>query len=136
MPVSGLEELNHIVPEAFLPFFIKTVGHFSKHMVRNRPDATAHFNKRNFCKAIESKSVRHFVKKFVQTQMFDLFIQEVEQRPASQTGKPHPLQHWTRPQHGHSHFSLLPVLIFYYFPVKYFLCISLATSSGEKKSTV
>ncbi|XP_027010999.1 DENN/MADD domain containing 2Da isoform X1 [Tachysurus fulvidraco] len=83
---SSLEELNCIVPEAFLPFFIKTVGHFSKHMVRNGADATAHFQKRSFCKAIESKSIRHFVKKFVQTQMFDLFIQEVEQRPTSQTG--------------------------------------------------
>ncbi|GAA6095898.1 DENN/MADD domain containing 2Da isoform X1 [Tachysurus ichikawai] len=83
---SSLEELNCIVPEAFLPFFIKTVGHFSKHMVRNGADATAHFQKRSFCKAIESKSIRHFVKQFVQTQMFDLFIQEVEQRPTSQTG--------------------------------------------------
>ncbi|KAI5627301.1 DENN domain-containing protein 2D, partial [Silurus asotus] len=81
-----LEELNRIVPEAFLPFFIKTVGHFSKHVVRNGPDAAAHFNKRNFCKAVQSKSTRHFVKNFVQTQMFDLFIQEVEQRPASQKG--------------------------------------------------
>ncbi|TUL77782.1 DENN domain-containing protein 2D [Bagarius yarrelli] len=83
---SSLEELNRIVPEAFLPFFIKTVGHFSKHLVRNGADTTAHFHKRNFCKAIESKSIRHFVKQFIQTQMFDLFIQEVEQRPASQTG--------------------------------------------------
>ncbi|XP_046726194.1 DENN/MADD domain containing 2Da isoform X2 [Silurus meridionalis] len=85
-PNASSEELNRIVPEAFLPFFIKTVGHFSKHVVRNGPDAAAHFNKRNFCKAVQSKSTRHFVKNFVQTQMFDLFIQEVEQRPASQKG--------------------------------------------------
>lgn len=83
---SSLEELNRIVPEAFLPFFIKSVGHFSRHLVRSGADAAAHFNTRNFCKAVESKSVRHFVKQFVHTQMFDLFIQEVEQRPASQTG--------------------------------------------------
>lgn len=88
--VSGLEELNRVVPEAFLPFFIKTVGHFSKYVVRNGPDAAANFQKRSFCKAIESKSTRRFVKKFVQTQMFDLFIQEVEQRPASQKGHTHP----------------------------------------------
>ncbi|XP_053536493.1 DENN/MADD domain containing 2Da isoform X3 [Ictalurus punctatus] len=81
---SSLEELNRIVPEAFLPFFIKTVGHFSKYVVRN--GAEVNFHKRSFCKAIESKSTRHFVKKFIQTQMFDLFIQEVEQRPASQKG--------------------------------------------------
>ncbi|KAA0714292.1 DENN domain-containing protein 2D [Triplophysa tibetana] len=83
---SSLEELNQVVPEAFLPFFIKTVGHFAKHIVRNDKDKQGEFQQRNFYKAIESKSSRHFVKKFLQTQMFDLFIQEVEQRPASQDG--------------------------------------------------
>ncbi|XP_051524176.1 DENN/MADD domain containing 2Da isoform X2 [Myxocyprinus asiaticus] len=83
---SSLEELNRVVPEAFLPFFIKTVGHFSKYMVRNGQDKQGEFQRKSFCKAIESKSTRRFVKKFVQTQMFDLFIQEVEQRPASQDG--------------------------------------------------
>lgn len=82
-----------MVPEAFLPFFIKTVGHFAKHIVRHDKDKRGEFQQRNFCKAIESKSTRRFVKKFVQTQMFDLFIQEVEQRPTSQdgTGKTRPL---------------------------------------------
>ncbi|XP_051964142.1 DENN domain-containing protein 2D-like isoform X2 [Xyrauchen texanus] len=83
---SSLEELNRVVPEAFLPFFIKTVGHFSKYMVRNGQDKQCVFQRKRFCKAIESKSTQRFVKKFVQTQMFDLFIQEVEQRPASQDG--------------------------------------------------
>ncbi len=83
---SGLEELNRVVPEAFLPFFIKTVGHFSKYIVRKGKDQQCEFQRTNFCKAIESKSTRRFVKKFVQTQMFDLFVQEMEQRPASQDG--------------------------------------------------
>ncbi|XP_051758963.1 DENN/MADD domain containing 2Da isoform X2 [Ctenopharyngodon idella] len=83
---SSLEELNRVVPEAFLPFFIKTVGHYSKHIVRNGQDKRGEFQQTHFCKAIESKSMRRFVKKFVQTQMFDLFIQEMEQRPASQDG--------------------------------------------------
>ncbi|XP_065104458.1 DENN/MADD domain containing 2Da isoform X2 [Paramisgurnus dabryanus] len=83
---SSLEELNQVVPEAFLPFFIKTVGHFAKYIVRSEKDKRGEFQQRNFCKAIESKSTRRFVKKFVQTQMFDLFVQEVEQRPASQEG--------------------------------------------------
>ncbi|XP_043103162.1 DENN/MADD domain containing 2Da isoform X1 [Puntigrus tetrazona] len=83
---SSLEELNRVVPEAFLPFFIKTVGHFSKYIVRNGKDQRGEFQRTNFCKAIESKSTRRFVKKFAQTQMFDLFIQEMEQRPASQDG--------------------------------------------------
>ncbi|XP_056319949.1 DENN/MADD domain containing 2Da isoform X1 [Danio aesculapii] len=84
---SSLEELNRVVPEAFLPFFIKTVGHFAKHITRKGQDKRGEFQQLNFCKAIESKSTRKFVKKFVQTQMFDLFIQEMEQRPASQDGK-------------------------------------------------
>ncbi|XP_067270333.1 DENN/MADD domain containing 2Da isoform X2 [Pseudorasbora parva] len=83
---SSLEELNRVVPEAFLPFFIKTVGHFAKHIVRNSKDNRGVFQRTDFCKSIESKSTRRFVKKFVATQMFDLFIQEMEQRPASQDG--------------------------------------------------
>ncbi|XP_066500983.1 DENN/MADD domain containing 2Da isoform X2 [Hoplias malabaricus] len=83
---STLEELNTVVPEAFLPFFVKTVGHFSKFVVRDAPGKQGHFQKRSFCKALESKSTRHFVKKFVETQMFDLFIQEVEQSPPRQDG--------------------------------------------------
>uniref|UniRef100_A0A672NI76 DENN domain-containing protein 2D-like n=2 Tax=Sinocyclocheilus grahami TaxID=75366 RepID=A0A672NI76_SINGR len=83
---SSLEELNRVVPEAFLPFFIKTVGHFAKYIVRKGKDQRGEFQRTNFCKAIESKSTRRFVKTFVQTQMFDLFIQEMEQRPASQDG--------------------------------------------------
>ncbi|KAK7883944.1 hypothetical protein WMY93_027067 [Mugilogobius chulae] len=51
------------------------------------PGESGVFEKRNFYKAIESKSTRHFVKKFIQTQMFDLFIQEVEQQhPGPQQG--------------------------------------------------
>uniref|UniRef100_A0AAR2J1Z7 UDENN domain-containing protein n=1 Tax=Pygocentrus nattereri TaxID=42514 RepID=A0AAR2J1Z7_PYGNA len=83
---ATLEELNRVVPEAFLPFFMKTVGHFSKYIVRNGPGQPGQFQKRNFYKALESKSTRHFVKKFVETQMFDLFIQEAEQRPTNQNG--------------------------------------------------
>ncbi|XP_076860541.1 DENN/MADD domain containing 2Da isoform X2 [Brachyhypopomus gauderio] len=83
---ASLEELNKVVPEAFLPFFVKTVGHFAQHVVRSEPSKPGQFQKRSFCKALESKNTRHFVKKFVETQMFDLFIQEVEQRPATQEG--------------------------------------------------
>ncbi|KAI4897174.1 hypothetical protein NFI96_015225 [Prochilodus magdalenae] len=83
---ASLEELNRVVPEAFLTFFVKTVGHFAKYIERKRPDQPGTFQKRNFYKALESKSTRHFVKKFVEMQMFDLFIQEAEQRPANQNG--------------------------------------------------
>nr|XP_061829075.1 DENN domain-containing protein 2D-like isoform X1 [Nerophis lumbriciformis]XP_061829084.1 DENN domain-containing protein 2D-like isoform X2 [Nerophis lumbriciformis] len=71
---SSTEEVNRVVSEAFLLFFVKTVGHYASYVKRGL------FEKRSFYKAIESKTTRHFVKKFIQTQMFDLFIQEVEQQ--------------------------------------------------------
>ncbi|XP_036390092.1 DENN domain-containing protein 2D-like [Megalops cyprinoides] len=80
------EELNKVVSEAFLPFFVKTVGHFAAYIKRDGSDQPGVFQSRSFYKAIESKTTRHFVKKFIQTQMFDLFIQEVEQQPATQGG--------------------------------------------------
>uniref|UniRef100_A0A674BFD5 DENN/MADD domain containing 2Da n=1 Tax=Salmo trutta TaxID=8032 RepID=A0A674BFD5_SALTR len=80
---SAVEELNRVVSEAFLPFFVKTVGHFALYVTRNSSGQPGVFQSRAFYKAIKSKTTRHFVKKFLQTQMFDLFIQEVEQQPAS-----------------------------------------------------
>ncbi|XP_072305443.1 DENN/MADD domain containing 2Da isoform X2 [Eucyclogobius newberryi] len=83
---STVEELNRVVSEAFLQFFVKTVGHYAS-FVKYRPGQRGFFEKRDFYKAIESKNTRHFVKKFIQTQMFDLFIQEVEQQqPGPQQG--------------------------------------------------
>lgn len=82
-----MEELNRVVPEAFLHFFIKTVGHFPPHVLRKAGEPGV-FQARKFYKELESKNTRHFVKKFIQTQMFDLFIQEIEQQPASQEGMP------------------------------------------------
>ncbi|KAG9334495.1 hypothetical protein JZ751_007578 [Albula glossodonta] len=83
---STLEELNRVVSEAFLPFFVKTVGHYASYVKRDSSGEPGVFQQRSFYKAIESKTTRHFVKKFIQTQMFDLFIQEVEQQPESQEG--------------------------------------------------
>uniref|UniRef100_A0A8C7IWY0 DENN domain containing 2D n=1 Tax=Oncorhynchus kisutch TaxID=8019 RepID=A0A8C7IWY0_ONCKI len=78
-----VEELNSVVSEAFLPFFVKTVGHFDLYVTRNSKGQPGVFQSRAFYKTIKSKTTRHFVKKFLQTQMFDLFIQEVEQQPAN-----------------------------------------------------
>ncbi|XP_062283894.1 DENN domain-containing protein 2D-like isoform X2 [Scomber scombrus] len=84
---STTEELNRVVSEAFLLFFVKTVGHYMSHVKYNRSGEPGEFDKRGFYKAIESKTTRHFVKKFIQTQMFDLFIQDVEQQqPGPQQG--------------------------------------------------
>ncbi|XP_057679698.1 DENN/MADD domain containing 2Da isoform X2 [Corythoichthys intestinalis] len=77
------EDVNRVVSEAFLLFFVKTVGHYMSYVKCSQAGDQRVFEKRNFYKAIESKTTRHFVKKFIQTQMFDLFIQEVEQQ---QTG--------------------------------------------------
>ncbi|XP_041858792.1 DENN/MADD domain containing 2Da isoform X2 [Melanotaenia boesemani] len=84
---SGVEELNRVVSQAFLHFFVKTVGHYASHIKYDRSGERGVFEKRSFYKAIESKTTRHFVKNFIQTQMFDLFIQEVEQQhPGPQQG--------------------------------------------------
>ncbi|XP_070695540.1 DENN domain-containing protein 2D-like isoform X2 [Pempheris klunzingeri] len=81
------EELNRVVSEAFLHFFVRTVGHYASYVKYRGPGEQGVFEKRSFYKAIESKATRHFVKKFIQTQMFDLFIQEVEQQqPGPQQG--------------------------------------------------
>ncbi|KAM6977001.1 DENN domain-containing protein 2D-like [Aplochiton taeniatus] len=84
---ATVEDLNRVVSEAFLLFFVKTVGHYASYVTRHSKEEPGVFQKRNFYKAIDSKTTRHFVKKFLQTQMFDLFIQEVEQQhPGPQQG--------------------------------------------------
>ncbi|KAI4890867.1 hypothetical protein NFI96_023730, partial [Prochilodus magdalenae] len=76
------EELNRVISEAFLTFFVKTVGHFADHFKKSGGGKqAATFQKKSFLKAVEPKSSRNFVKQFVQTQMFDLFIQEEEKQP-------------------------------------------------------
>ncbi|XP_064161993.1 DENN domain-containing protein 2D-like isoform X1 [Anguilla rostrata] len=83
---STPEELKKVVSEAFLPFFVKTVGHFRGYVKRGGRGQPGVFQKKSFYKAVEPKATRHFVKRFIQTQMFDLFVQEVEQQPASTEG--------------------------------------------------
>ncbi|XP_062402125.1 DENN/MADD domain containing 2Db [Sardina pilchardus] len=81
-PNSTAEELNRVISEAFLSFFVTTVGHFASHVRRGGSGGQPGlFNKKSFCKATEPKANRHFVKHFVETQMFDIFIQEVEKHP-------------------------------------------------------
>uniref|UniRef100_W5KNM2 DENN/MADD domain containing 2Db n=1 Tax=Astyanax mexicanus TaxID=7994 RepID=W5KNM2_ASTMX len=76
------DELNQVVSEAFVTFFVKTVGHFADHIKKSRDrEQPGAFQKKAFLKAVEPKSSRNFVKQFVQTQMFDLLIQEQEKQP-------------------------------------------------------
>ncbi|XP_056615616.1 DENN/MADD domain containing 2Db isoform X2 [Triplophysa dalaica] len=70
------DELNKVVSEAFLLVFIRSVGHFSQHF--KRCGSGRQFQKKSFLKGVEHKSHLNFVTQFIQTQMFDLFIQEEE----------------------------------------------------------
>ncbi|KAL4658636.1 DENN domain-containing protein 2D-like isoform X1 [Arapaima gigas] len=83
---STSEGFNKVVSEAFLSFFVKTVGHFAAFIKRTRDGLPGIFDKRGFCRAVESKSSRKFVEKFIKTQMFDVFIQEMEWQPTTQEG--------------------------------------------------
>uniref|UniRef100_A0A8C1Z7J7 DENN/MADD domain containing 2Db n=1 Tax=Cyprinus carpio TaxID=7962 RepID=A0A8C1Z7J7_CYPCA len=74
--LAATEELNRLVSEAFLSVFVRSVGHFSTHFKRS--GNSRQFQKKSFLKAVEHKSHLSFVKLFIQTQMFDLFIQEEE----------------------------------------------------------
>ncbi|CAL8379122.1 unnamed protein product [Boreogadus saida] len=83
---STPEEINTLVSEAFVSFFVKTVGHYSAHVKRSKSQQPGIFQRKTFCKSIENKSHQQFVTNFIKTQMFDVFIQDVERRPASNDG--------------------------------------------------
>ncbi|KAM3877812.1 DENN/MADD domain containing 2Db [Diretmus argenteus] len=80
------EEFNTAVSEAFLLVFIKLVGHVSAHIRRGGDRRPGVFQQKSFYKATESKAYRPFVKDFIKTQMFDMFVQELERQPATQEG--------------------------------------------------
>ncbi|XP_022352118.1 DENN domain-containing protein 2D isoform X3 [Enhydra lutris kenyoni] len=71
------EQLNEHVSGPFVQFFVKTVGHYASY-IKREANGQGHFQERAFYKALNSKANRRFVKKFVKTQLFSLFIQEAE----------------------------------------------------------
>ncbi|XP_072691076.1 DENN domain-containing protein 2D isoform X1 [Canis lupus baileyi] len=71
------EQLNEHVSGPFVQFFVKTVGHYASY-IKREANGQGHFQERAFYKALTSKTNRRFVKKFVKTQLFSLFIQEAE----------------------------------------------------------
>lgn len=71
------EQINEHVSGPFVQFFVKTVGHYASY-IKREASGHGHFQERSFCKAVTSKTKRRFVKKFVKTQLFSLFIQEAE----------------------------------------------------------
>lgn len=78
--------MNALVSEAFVQFFVRLVGHYASHIKWSRNGSGA-FQERAFCKAIASKTNRKFVKKFVKTNMFALFIEEAEKSRIPQEGE-------------------------------------------------
>uniref|UniRef100_A0A8C0HFK1 DENN domain containing 2D n=1 Tax=Chelonoidis abingdonii TaxID=106734 RepID=A0A8C0HFK1_CHEAB len=89
IPISASEQVNAHVSNTFVQFFVKTVGHYTSHLKWNKSGQSS-FQEKAFCKAIASRSCRKFVKRFVRTQMFSLFIQEAERSRITQEGKlPH-----------------------------------------------
>lgn len=74
-----------------MQFFVKTVGHYASH-IRWEANGQGRFQERAFYKALPSKANRRFVKKFVKTQLFSLFIQEAEKSKNPPAGRqPAPL---------------------------------------------
>lgn len=60
-----------------MQFFVKTVGHYASY-IKREANGQVCFQERAFYRALPSKAKRRFVKKFVKTQLFSLFIQEAE----------------------------------------------------------
>ncbi|KAL7985433.1 hypothetical protein Chor_004003 [Crotalus horridus] len=75
--IQTSEEFNAHVSDTFIQFFVRMIGHYPAHIKWSR-NGTGSFQEQSFCKALTSKTNRRFVKKFVKTQMFSLFIQEAE----------------------------------------------------------
>ncbi|XP_062445788.1 DENN domain-containing protein 2A isoform X1 [Rhea pennata] len=80
--VNGKQEsspLNEVVSEAFVRFFVEIVGHYSLFLTPNERDERT-LQREAFRKSVSSKSLRHFLEVFMETQMFGGFIQERELR--------------------------------------------------------
>ncbi|XP_003793892.3 DENN domain-containing protein 2C isoform X2 [Otolemur garnettii] len=77
--------LNSLVSEAFVRFFVELVGHYSLNMtVTERGERV--FQREPFRKSHTSRSVRHFLNLFMETQMFAGFIQDRELRKSAVKG--------------------------------------------------
>ncbi|XP_077853681.1 DENN domain-containing protein 2A isoform X3 [Macaca mulatta] len=76
---SGSSPLNEVVSEAFVRFFVEIVGHYSLFLTSGEREERT-LQREAFRKAVSSKSLRHFLEVFMETQMFRGFIQERELR--------------------------------------------------------
>ncbi|XP_077357154.1 DENN domain-containing protein 2A-like isoform X2 [Festucalex cinctus] len=83
--LAGGDHLSTVVSEAFVRFFVELVGHYPLFFFNEReddvswpPSVPCSFQREAFRKAVPSKTTRHFLEVFMQTQMFGCFIQERE----------------------------------------------------------
>ncbi|XP_059205244.1 suppression of tumorigenicity 5 protein [Centropristis striata] len=77
--------LNSLVSEAFIRFFLETIGHYSLFITQNERGERA-FQREAFRKSVASKSIRRFLGVFMESQMFAGFIQDRELRKTRAKG--------------------------------------------------
>ncbi|XP_070711921.1 DENN domain-containing protein 2B [Pempheris klunzingeri] len=77
--------LNSLVSEAFIRFFLETIGHYSLFIHQNERGERV-FQREAFRKSVASKSIRRFLCVFMESQMFAGFIQDRELRKTRAKG--------------------------------------------------
>uniref|UniRef100_A0A672JHB2 UDENN domain-containing protein n=1 Tax=Salarias fasciatus TaxID=181472 RepID=A0A672JHB2_SALFA len=77
--------LNSLVSEAFIRFFLETMGHYSLFITQNERGERI-FQREAFRKSVASKSIRRFLGVFMESQMFAGFIQDRELRKTRAKG--------------------------------------------------
>lgn len=78
--------MNSLVSEAFIRFFLESVGHYSLFITQNERGERA-FQREAFRKSVASKSIRRFLGVFMESQMFAGFIQDRELRKTRAKGR-------------------------------------------------
>ncbi|XP_066503395.1 suppression of tumorigenicity 5 protein [Hoplias malabaricus] len=77
--------LNSVVSEAFIRFFLETIGHYSLFLTQGERGERV-FQREAFRKSVASKSIRRFLGVFMESQMFAGFIQDRELRKCRAKG--------------------------------------------------
>lgn len=77
--------LNSVVSEAFIRFFLETIGHYSLFLTQGERGERI-FQREAFRKSVASKSIRRFLGVFMESQMFAGFIQDREMRKCRAKG--------------------------------------------------
>lgn len=83
---SEYNSLNSLVSEAFIRFFLETIGHYSLFITQNERGERV-FQREAFRKSVASKSIRRFLGVFMESQMFAGFIQDRELRKTRAKGR-------------------------------------------------